>query len=830
MSTLATEGVASKIDWNNAAALEFLGAPATNKDQQSEIQAVFENTATVIYSNINPFPHWIKIRCDDPSNLCPKSNQDDPCQSGSSKRDGQAKVKTTLLAYATNDDPDSPGYPMINLCEEKARLSNYENRGALFLHELFHLNVAANSPDPNPSVIDLNIKIKYGTSGILDTPAYGPLATKVLARWQGNQALGTAGFWVQRNADNLAHYALAKYVMTKNGGIYPHLPIVTYEIDGPPHPGSLASFVREGSDFYLNTTSDDDITIWSGDYPVCDDDLVVSAASSSLTIDGFVPASDYPDSYNKQVSTWIEELGSTDGGSDSGSGGDAGQQIAIASYINPLGDSASWGRLLAYDTSKVSVLVANVLNGPDYVVDESWKLVIDQAASQGKKILGYVRTGYLGVSQQQFTTRLGSHDLADWASQIEQDIDKWFELYGTSLGGIFFDEGWPECGPNSIYADLYAYINKYTKQRHPGAYTVLNPGSPIAQCFEDTMDTLLTFESSYDTYTSSYVPNDWTPKDPRKLWHIIYKVPQDQIATIAALASSRHAGLLEITDDGQPNPYDNLPSEAYMQALIGAVPGGTPPINDLAKAASSYADGLPSDVAVSSSDYSSVTLTWSSVANALGYGVYKDGTLVLELPASLTRATVGMLDPGSSGISFEVRTVLASGSGGGSSRTILASTKSLPSDGPIANVRYTQNGDTVVYKADVLVPYAFVRLFIGIKQPDVGIGRGWPIQVPEVDAQGVAHHEIVNYMVEGNEFYSGFYKYTGAWYETTTANADWTWASIGVAPQSQSGYTYTWNVPFTGTDAVASEYVIQGQGYAPLRDVFIGTLRQYGAI
>ena len=475
-------------------------------------------------------------------------------------------------------------------------------------------------------------------------------------------------------------------------------------------------------------------------------------------------------------------------------------------------------------------MVANVLNGPDYVVDNSWKSVIEQAASQGKKILGYVRTGYLGVSQQQFTTRLGSKDLADWASQIEQDIDKWFELYGTSLGGIFFDEGWPECGPNNIYADLYAYINKYTKNKHPSAFTVLNPGSPIAQCFENTMDTLLTFESSYETYTNSYVPNNWTPKDPRKIWHIIYKVPQDQIATVAALASSRYAGLLEITDDDQPNPYDNLPSEAYMQALVGAVPGGTPPIHVVAKATSSYVAGLPSDVAVSFSDYTSVTLTWSSVANALGYAVYKDGALVLELPASLTRVTVGMLDPGSSDISFEVRTVLASGSGGGSSRTILVSTKSLPADGPIANVGYTQNGDTVVYKADVLVPYAFVRLFIGIKQPDPGIGRGWPIQVPGVDAQGVAHHEIVNYMVEGNDFYSGFYKYTGAWYETTTANADWAWTSIGVAPQSQSGYTYTWNVPFSGTDAVASEYVIQGQGYAPIKNVFMGTLRWFDTI
>ncbi|KAK6810467.1 hypothetical protein RU639_013800 [Aspergillus parasiticus] len=197
-----------------------------------------------------------------------------------------------------------------------------------------------------------------------------------------------------------------------------------------------------------------------------------------------------------------------------------------------------------------------------------------------------------------------------------------------------------------------------------------------------------------------------------------------------------------------------------MQGLVGAVSGGTPPIHDVAKATSSYVAGLPSDVAVFSSDYTSVTLTWLSVANALGYVVYKDGALVLELPASLTRATVGMLDPGSSDISFEVRTVFASGSGGGSSRTIL-------------------NGDTVVYKANVLVPYAFVRLFIGIKQPDPGIGRGWPIQVPGVDAQGVAHYKIVNYMVEGNDFYSGFYKYTGAWYETTTANIDWVWTSIG---------------------------------------------------
>ena len=52
-------------------------------------------------------------------------------------------------------------------------------------------------------------------------------------------------------------------------------------------------------------------------------------------------------------------------------GGAAGQQIAVASYTNPLGDPAAWQRLISYDSSKLSILVANVLNGPDYVVDIS---------------------------------------------------------------------------------------------------------------------------------------------------------------------------------------------------------------------------------------------------------------------------------------------------------------------------------------------------------------------------------------------------------------------------------------------------------------------------
>jgi hypothetical protein len=92
--------------------------------------------------------------------------------------------------------------------------------------------------------------------------------------------------------------------------------------------------------------------------------------------------------------------------------------------------------------------------------------------------------------------------------------------------------------------DLYKHINDYTKRAYPSALTILNPGLPMASCFEDTMDTSLTFELDYTAYTNSYTPNDWTLKDPRKLWHIVYNVPESAINEVAKLAKERGVGFL----------------------------------------------------------------------------------------------------------------------------------------------------------------------------------------------------------------------------------------------------------------------------------------------
>jgi hypothetical protein len=122
-------------------------------------------------------------------------------------------------------------------------------------------------------------------------------------------------------------------------------------------------------------------------------------------------------------------------------------------------------------------LVANVVNGPDSSVNQGWKKVLPKAKASGKTILGYVRTGYLGISFQQFTTRLGSYATSDWVAQIQEDVDQWYRLYPGLIGGIFFDEAWNTCGENNVHADLYKFITQSTKRKYPGAYTVLSASS-----------------------------------------------------------------------------------------------------------------------------------------------------------------------------------------------------------------------------------------------------------------------------------------------------------------------------------------------------------------
>src|SRR5262249_14042298 len=158
----------------------------------------------------------------------------------------------------------------------------------------------------------------------------------------------------------------------------------------------------------------------------------------------------------------------------------------------------------------------------------------------GKKVLGYVDTGYFGLADQR-RTRLGSLAPADWFMQIEADINTWYRLYGASMDGIFFDDGFNACGAGDEYADWYRELNDYAKRQHPGALTVLNPGTVVPQCYDGTADVLLTYEGDANTYVNAYPQLGWTPADSQ-LWHIVYGASADQIQNVVNLAKTRGAG------------------------------------------------------------------------------------------------------------------------------------------------------------------------------------------------------------------------------------------------------------------------------------------------
>ncbi|KAF6219988.1 hypothetical protein HO133_003813 [Letharia lupina] len=333
-------GVKSGINFNSAPAVEYLGPPGLNGPQQKQMQAVFANMATMIYSYKNPVQHWLHVRCDDPLKRCQRRPPGNPCVPNP-QNPGQ-QPRPTPFAYSRNSDPDD-GYPMINFCRgyfkraslasklatgtalpvpDRYNLANYNCRAQTFFHELTHLDLAADSPSPNPYVNDLTIAIDLnsgtGIPATVYTVAYGTANAKILARYQEN-----TGYYTQQNADNLAYYALALYVMSKNGNIYPHLPLVTSELNGPPWKdvpiGTVAEFITGGDKTYLNGTADQlaalGIEISSStddqDYPGCVDNenQLGPKAGTALTISALAPSSAYPSDYISSVSSWLSDLG-----------------------------------------------------------------------------------------------------------------------------------------------------------------------------------------------------------------------------------------------------------------------------------------------------------------------------------------------------------------------------------------------------------------------------------------------------------------------------------------------------------------------------------------
>ena len=267
------------------------------------------------------------------------------------------------------------------------------------------------------------------------------------------------------------------------------------------------------------------------------------------------------------------------------------QQLAVPSYADPSASQGTWEQLTSSTSGRVGFAVANVYNGPTAQAVSAWTSAIRQAHQGGIKVIGYVDTGYLGETTvghpEGLATRSGLTGLAAWTAQAQADVASWYQHYGSDLAGVFFDQVPDRCGSPAaptLYSDAYSTLGNEVKRAHPGALTVLNPGTAVPRCFEDSADVLVTFEGTYAAYmgaTSShdgYRPLSWVPTDPQRVCHLVYGAPSlAEMQQVMEVSKSRHAGYVYVTDDASRNPYKALPAPAYWSVeQTSSFPYGIP--------------------------------------------------------------------------------------------------------------------------------------------------------------------------------------------------------------------------------------------------------------
>ena len=108
---------------------------------------------------------------------------------------------------------------------------------------------------------------------------------------------------------------------------------------------------------------------------------------------------------------------------------------AVPAYFHPQDSAAEWAQLASTD---VGLVVANIADGPGLVREERWAAAFAGARATGCDVVGYVDTGYLGLTG--LRTQRGSTLLGDWLEQILGDVETWYRLYGDQVTGIFLDQ------------------------------------------------------------------------------------------------------------------------------------------------------------------------------------------------------------------------------------------------------------------------------------------------------------------------------------------------------------------------------------------------------
>jgi len=253
-----------------------------------------------------PFDWPLHVRCDDPKQKCPCGTTSPTLAYTVNTADGDAYINfcqryfdAPTLSDKISEMKNAPDY-------EKFDIDSYRiTKGAIWYHELTHWDRGAQRNDFT-HVTDYTIQYLEKTRGgntwtRVTRPVYGGLPTKILAKWNLSP-----GQYVSTSADNLALYAVAKYVQ-KQIGRYPDLPVLPLSTRPEGDPTRGTALVSQGDNGVVQISVGDDVLLPDGV------DCGVEQ-TEVLKVDSFFDQSSYPADYVANHEKRVAELMGGGGG------------------------------------------------------------------------------------------------------------------------------------------------------------------------------------------------------------------------------------------------------------------------------------------------------------------------------------------------------------------------------------------------------------------------------------------------------------------------------------------------------------------------------------
>ncbi|KAK8097495.1 GDSL-like lipase/acylhydrolase [Apiospora sp. TS-2023a] len=262
-SLVSQDGIKDNIDWKGQAAQDFFGAPEGKglpQDVQAHIQQIYQAAEAMWthwwtdWLNLPDEPFawkwlWIQVTCSGGNG---KGDPDDRCQErGPSLSSGMCPLKKeespaaavtvsgrryTQVIFCKHFFEQKGLQEMTDIMQgekylKRLDLQSWDNKASTFLHEVTHMDYFMNVPGYGPQIRDWD----YPYDGQWHN-AYGVLGAKMLGRYDAKKNPGAVS---QANADNLAFFALAKWVESHGKeNRYPHLPALdtNQKPSGDPRP------------------------------------------------------------------------------------------------------------------------------------------------------------------------------------------------------------------------------------------------------------------------------------------------------------------------------------------------------------------------------------------------------------------------------------------------------------------------------------------------------------------------------------------------------------------------------------------------------------------